>query len=81
MFKNTVTLQPSQLTQVFLVIFLLFAFLGGTGVVMADSDNQSGKNCPEDNPTNAYNSTSDTAFTKSADGRQEAIEGGECTTK
>lgn len=81
MFKNTVTLHPSQLTQVLLVIFLLFALLGGTGIVVADSDDQSGQNCPEDNPTNAYNRTSDTAFTKSADGRQEALEAGECTTK
>lgn len=41
MFKNTATLRPSQLTQVLLVILLLFALLGGTGVVSADSDEKS----------------------------------------
>lgn len=51
------------------------------GVVLDDSDEKSGQNRPEDKLTNAYDSTSDTAFAKSADGRQEALEGGECTTK
>lgn len=80
MLSNVATLRPSQLTRVFLVVFLLIALLGGTGVVVADSDEKSAKNCPEDNPTKAYNSTNETAFTKSADGRQEALNWGECTT-
>lgn len=71
----------SHLIRGLLVILLLLALAGGTGVVVADSDETSGKNCPEQNPTNAYNSTSDTAFQKSEAGRQEALEGGECITK
>lgn len=81
MFSTSASLRPARLTRVVLAIVVLFALVGGAGVALADSDDNDARNCPTDNPTNAYNSTSDTAFTKSADGRQEALEGGECTTK
>lgn len=71
----------SQVGRVLVAILLLLALMGGAGVAAADSDDTSGSNCPEDNPTNAYDNTSDNAVDKSAEGRQEAIEGGECITK
>lgn len=80
--SRTVALVRSEwITRGLLTILLLLALVGGIGVVVADSDDQSGKNCPEDNPTNAYDSASDTAVIKSSEGRQEAVEAGECTTK
>lgn len=81
MSPTVVSLRLSWLTRILLTLLLILALAGGTGVVMADSDENSGQNCPEENPTNAYNNTSDTAVKKSTDGRQEAVEGGECTTE
>ena len=82
MFMNgTVSfVRSSWVTRGLLTICLLFALVGGTGIVVADSDNRSGMNCPEDNPTNAYDRTSDTAVEKSFEGRQKAVERGECIT-
>lgn len=68
----------SQFARALLVVVLLLAVVGGAGVVTADSDGTNAKNCPDQNPTNAYNTTSDTAVEKSLEGRQEAIDAGEC---
>ena len=78
MTDTLVRLRMSQLSRVLMAILLLVLFAGGTGVVVADGEDNSGTDCPEDSPNQGGDHASGSGAENSADGRQEAIEGTEC---
>lgn len=66
-------------SRVLIAAVLLLALVGGTGIVAADGEDNSGAECPDENPTRAYERTSEQAVVSSAEGRTEALEATECT--
>lgn len=72
------SLQGARFTRVIITLLVLMAFLGGSGVVAADREENRGKECPDDNPTQAYDNVPMTAVQKSFDGRMRALEATLC---
>ena len=68
----------SKLSRVIVSLLLVLALVGGSGLAAAAPGDNSGSQCPGDNPTQAYDHVSETAFERSLEGRTTALTAAGC---
>lgn len=72
------TARTSQAVRVLVAILLLLSLVGGAGVAVADREDNSGVECPTENPTEAYKHASQPGQANSVVGRMTALEATRC---
>lgn len=70
--------RASQVSRVLLAILLLFSLMGGTGVAVADREHNRGRECPSENPNQAFEHASEFGIENSALSRATALEATKC---
>ena len=69
------------LGRVIIAVALIVALVGGAGIAAADGEDNSGKECPEENPNEGREHASGTGHERSTGGFLEAYESTECATE
>ena len=76
--SNVAGVRVSRFSRVLVTMLLIFSLVGGAGVVAADGEDNSGKECPGQNPNEGSEHASTSGTLNSAEGFAEALEGTGC---